>query len=164
MFFVSKVYSNSKIGITDTDDGKEDIWSNADLVKVITENNIPIGGVVIVNGVAECTPIKMNIQLSRERLVKLFHECRDNDIRSIVPLESYLASARVGTQIAVNYINTLKDGRKVKGEAVFVRLDYDTWTCKDDCNWVSGLCDFKIAVQKLITLVRFNIIENISIL
>lgn len=155
MFYVSAVHDgqskSNKIGITDTNDGIEEIWTNKDLVKVVESKVAYVYGVSIFNHIAECIPIKMNTRLSQVKLVSLLKKWREvHNPWTGAPVEAYLASAKIGTRIVVNYVSTGSSGQTIKGTTELTRLDYDTWHYEDTDNISSGEnCNTSLATHHL---------------
>lgn len=156
MFYVSAVHDgqskSNKIGIIDTNDGIEEIWTNKDLVKVIENKVAYVYGVSVFNHIAECIPIKMNTRLSQVKLVSLLKKWKEvHNPWTEAPVEAYLASAKIGTKIIVDYYDCTPESRtKFTGRTELVRLDYDTWHYEDTCNTFSGEnCDTSRATSHL---------------
>ena len=156
MFYVSAVHDgqskSNKIVITDTNEGIEESWTNKDWVKVIESKVAYVYGVVVYNHIAECTPIKVNTRLSQLKLVALLKKWREvHNPWTGAPVETYLASAKIGTRIIVDYYDYTPESRtKFTGRTELTRLDYDTWHYEDTCSTFSGEnCDTSRATSHL---------------
>lgn len=65
MFYVSSVVDeNTKIGVTDTEDGVEDFFTNRELAKIVKEDKINVYGASYYNYKVTCTVLKPNQTIS----------------------------------------------------------------------------------------------------
>ena len=141
MFYVSSVIDkDKKIGITDTKDGVEEFYTDAQIAKLINENKIDIYGTSYYNYKANCTALEINKKLSESQLKLLISEWgRLHNQWTGHVVEDYLASAKIGTKIFVDYVITAEESRrKISATAVLERLNYDEWYYQDEANTFSG--------------------------
>ena len=140
MFYVSKVLNKDKIGVVDTDDGIEEFFDNKSLVKIIKEKGIEIYGAYCYNNIAECEPLVINQTLDVAKLRSLLDNWKNiHNQWSGYPVENYLASAKVGTVIVVDY-KYYGDGTKRWHDSTtyLKKLGIDKWHYKDVENSFDG--------------------------
>lgn len=167
MYYISSYIDDYKIGVTDTKDDVEEFVTNKDIVKLAEENKIRIYGTSIFNHHADCTVLKMNTSIDKSELVK-----RLNDWKKVhnpwtgIPVENYLASAKAGTVIEVNYTGVSDDGRRpYTGTTRITKKDYDIWYFEDTSNTFSGdTGDAKFAAWALEVACLYNKPTSINIL
>lgn len=168
MFYVSSVVDeNCKIGVTDTDDGVENFFTNKELVRIVYFKKVKVYGAAYYNsGVRKviCTILEPNQVLSIDKLEALLKRLKDWHNRwtgypvgskLIHPVENYLAMCVIGSKIIVNYI--LADGFH-QGTATLVKLDTDKWKYTDNNNTMSDtIADSIFAAQCLSNITSFRI-------
>jgi len=135
----------NKIGITDTEDGKEEFYTNNEVLKFIKEKNINIYGTYCY-GVNKyrmfvfATPMEFDVKVSESKLKALFKTNKErHNPWSLYPIEDYLASLGVATKIIIFY-SYVGDGdrRRHSSRAEFVKRDIDSWYYEDKDNAFSG--------------------------
>lgn len=138
MFYVSSI-KNNKIGITDTNDFVEEFYTDSDIVSFI-KKDIDIYGTSLYNNKSNSSPIKINQSLSESTLKTLLSEWKKvHNKWTGHKVEDYLASAKIGTKVEVDYsYRGDGDGRVHNGTTVIKRLDYDNWLFEDTNNTFSG--------------------------
>lgn len=138
MFYVSSLKDN-KIGITDTRDNKEEFYSNKEIVQFVESKVADIYGVSVFNHEADCTVLQTDKSLSSSKLKELLTNWKNlHNPWTGVKVQDYLAEAKVGTIIDVDYITTDSSGRPHRGNTVIKKLDYDNWKYEDTNNTASG--------------------------
>lgn len=141
MFYVSSVIDKDrKIGVTDTKDGVEEFYTDAQVAKFLVEDKIDIYGTSYYNYKANCTALKINQILSVSKLTDLVNKWKKvHNQWTGYPVEDYLAEAKIGTTIRVDYFyHADGDGRTHNGTTVIKKLNYDEWSYVDDNNCASG--------------------------
>lgn len=141
MFYVSSVIDKDrKIGVTDTRDGVEEFYTDAQIVKFLKEDKVDIYGTSYYNYKANCTALKINQTLNESKLKSLISEWgRVHNRWTGYPVEDYLASAKIGTKIIVDYVITAEESRrKISATTVLERLNYDEWYYQDEASTFSG--------------------------
>lgn len=141
MFYVSSVIDKDrKIGVTDTRDGVEEFYTDAQIADFLKKDKIDIYGTSYYNYKANCTALKINQTLSESKLKSLIADWgRVHNQWTGHPVEDYLASAKIGTKITVDY-TYVGDGdrRSHRGITRLTKLNYDEWYYQDEVNIFSG--------------------------
>lgn len=139
MFYVSSI-DGEKIGVTDTRDGKEEFYTDSQIAKFLKDKVADIYGTDYYNHKANCTVIEINKTITSTKLKSLIANWREVHNRwTGHPVEDYLASAKIGTKVIVEYIYTGDgDRRPSRGTTVIEKLSYDEWLYKDEDNTMSG--------------------------
>lgn len=140
MFYVSSVIDRDrKIGVTDTKDGIEEFYTDAQIADFLKKDKIDIYGTSYYNYKANCTALKINQTLSESKLKTLIADWgRIHNQWTGHPVEDYLASAKIGTKIIVEYVYTGDgDRRKHRGITRLIKLNYDEWYYGDTDNIAS---------------------------
>lgn len=144
MFYVSSIVDeNTKIGVTDTEDGVEDFFTNKELAKIVKEDKINVYGASYYNYEVECTVLTPNITLLSSKLKELLDAWRKfHNPWTGHPVEDYLACAKIGTKIVVDY-SYVGDGdrRQHNCSTILKKIGDDKWSYKDDENTMSGKVD-----------------------
>lgn len=139
MFYVSSI-KGDKIGITDTKDGIEEFYSNRQVVAFHEQNKLEICGARFWNHEADCTPLVLNQTLKVSELEKRLNEWRKlHNYWTEAPVRDYLACAKIGTEIIVNY-TYVGDGdrRRHSATSKLKRFSYDEWRFLDTSSGFSG--------------------------
>ena len=153
MFYVSSVVDeNTKIGVTDTEDGVEDFFTNKELTKIVKENKINVYGASYYNYKVTCTILKPNQDIDSSELRRRLDDWKKvHNQWTGEPVENYLAEARIGTLIIVDYSYTGDgDRRQHTCSTMLKKIEDDKWLYKDDSNTMSGnVGDSKFAAWAL---------------
>lgn len=141
MFYVSSIVDlDKKIGITDTDDGVEEFYTDAQIYEFMDKGLVDIYGTSPYNYKANCTALEIDRTITISRLKNLLDEWgRIHNRWHGHPVEDYLASAKIGTKITVDY-TYIGDGdrRRHRGITRLTKLNYDEWYYDDTDNIASG--------------------------
>lgn len=168
MFYVSSVIDKDrKIGVTDTKDGVEEFYTDAQIADFLKKDKIDIYGTSYYNYKANCTALKINQTLSESKLKSLIADWgRVHNQWHGHPVEDYLASAKIGTKITVDY-TYVGDGdrRSHRGITRLTKLNYDEWYYDDTNNISSGKnVDSRFAAHCLEVACLFSRVWDISIM
>ena len=139
MFYISSVKDN-KIGITDTKDNIEEFYTNDQVCDFLKNKKIDIYGTSYYNYMCNPTPLVINQTLKESRLRELvFNWKKLHNAWEGHKVEDYLACAKVGTKIIVDY-SYIGDGdrRSHTGTSIIKKLRYDEWYFEDKNNTSSG--------------------------
>ena len=143
MFFVSDEIKEpsglTRIGITDSYDSVQEYYKNSEIVSIVRKG-INIYGVSIYNDKATCSIIGVGRTLQKSVLKELLDNWKKvHNKWSGIPVEDYLASAKVGTVITVDYVITSDgDRRKHSGFTKISKIGDDLWKYEDEDNTFSG--------------------------
>lgn len=162
MFYVSSVVDeNYKIGVTDTDDGVENFFTNKELSGIVHDKKIKVYGTSYYNYRVDCTVLKPNQVLSSGKLQALLRKWRAVHNRwNGYPVEDYLAMCRVDSKIIVNYIST--DILK-QSTTTLVKLDVDKWRYTDDNNTMSDTIDNSVFAAWCLDIIPSSGIRKIQV-
>lgn len=144
MFFVSdeikEPTGRTKIGITDSYDSVQEYYTNSEIVSFVEEKKINIYGVSIFNHKATCNIMNTGVTLKKSVLRELLDNWKKvHNPWNGVPVEDYLASAKVGTVVTIDYSYTGDgDGRRHSGLTKTTKIDTDLWEYEDTENCFSG--------------------------
>lgn len=143
MLYISKIKNEmTKIGVTDTTDGVEEFFTNAELVKVIKQlGKTPIYGVFVYNNKAVCTAQKLNVPGDMGHLRNLLDAWKKmNNPWNTHPVENYMACLKVGTELVVDYIVTPDSNPldKERGRTILRKIEQDLWHYEDTSNVYGG--------------------------
>lgn len=144
MFFVSDKIEEPtgriKIGITDSYDSVQEYYTNSEVVSLVKKKNINIYGVSIFNNEATCNVIGIDVTLKKNVLKELLDNWKKvHNPWNGVPVEDYLASAKVGTVVTVDYTYIGDDGGgRHNGLTKITKIDTDSWKYEDTENCFSG--------------------------
>ena len=141
MFYVSSIVDlDKKIGITDTRDGVEEFYTDSQIYDFMTKGIVDIYGTSPFNHRANCTVLEIDKTITISRLNNLLSEWgRIHNQWHGHPVEDYLASAKIGTKITVNYTYVGDGGRRShRGITRLTKLNYDEWYYDDTDNISSG--------------------------
>ena len=138
MFYVSSL-EGDKIGITDTRDGKEEFYSNREVVGFKENAVAKVFGVSVFNHKADCTVLKLDRKIRGSDLKKLLSDWKKvHNPWTGIPVECYLAEAKIGTRVIVDYVATSDgDRHRHRGTTILKKLSYDEWYYKDTTNMMS---------------------------
>ena len=167
MFYVSSVVDeNTKIGVTDTEDGVEDFFTNKELTKIVKDDKINVYGASYFNYKVTCTVLKPNKTLNSSELkLRLENWKKVHNQWTGEPVENYLAEAKIGTTINVIY-SFVGDGdrRQHTCETVLKKIGDDKWSYVDDTNTMSGkVGDSKFAAWALEVSCIYNRLKRLDI-
>lgn len=139
MFYVSSI-NGDKIGVTDTSDSVEEFYTDAQIAKFLKGKVVDIYGTSYYNYKANCTVLEINKVITSEKLKSLLADWRKvHNQWTGHQVEDYLASAKIGTKIIVEYVYTGDGDRKQhRGTTVIKKLSYDEWCYEDTDNTMSG--------------------------
>lgn len=144
MFYVSSIPNEHyKIGVTDTEDGVEDFFTNKELAKIVKEDKINVYGVSYYNYKVTCTVLKPNQTINSSELQRRLADWKKvHNQWTGEPVENYLAEAKTGTLITVDY-SYVGDGdrRQHNCSTILKKIGDDKWSYKDDENTMSGKVD-----------------------
>lgn len=166
MLYISSVIDKDlKIGITDTDDNVEEFYTDSQIVTFLKKNKLNIYGTSYYNYKANCTPIKINQTLDAHTLNSLLRKWKEvHNQWSGYPVEDYLASAKIGTAIRVEYVYRASSGDNKFGVSQLAKLDYDKWYYLDKDNIMSGNTgDSRFAAHCLETACIYSRVKTIDI-
>lgn len=153
MFYVSSVPNEHyKIGVTDTEDGVEDFFSNKELAKIVHEDKINVYGASYYNYEVECTVLTPNITISSSKLKELLDAWRKlHNPWTGHPVEDYLACAKIGTKIVVDYSYVGDGDRRLhNSQSIITKLADEKWKFEDNDNMADGeIGDSKFAAWAL---------------
>lgn len=163
MFYVSSI-KGDKIGVTDTSDNIEEFYSDSQIVDIINKGKVKIYGTNYYNYKSNSKPIKINQSISEYDLKKLYEN--PNNPWCNRDIENYLASAKIGTEIVVDYVYVGDgDRRHHSAETRLKRIDYDNWYFEDTENTFSGRngdsrfaqLALEVAIRGSIRLTKFKV-------
>lgn len=138
MFYVAKL-DGGRIGVADTEDGVVDWFSDKELFTLIKKHNLNIYGTSIYNYKCNPTALSINNTLKLDKLTELVNAwSKLHNQWSGYVVEDYLASAKVGTVITVDYVYTGSGGERHQGNTELSRVGDDAWLYKDDSNLLNG--------------------------
>lgn len=135
----------NRIGITDSDDGVEEFYTNKQVYDFIEKDGIRIYGQYIY-GVHQYKmfvfpfPIKkLNVKCESSILKELFDKNRKQHNGFQIPLiAAYLVSLVKGTEIYLSWSDRMDGTGQVANLHIsLVKLDTDLWQCGGDC-WCSS--------------------------
>lgn len=140
MFYVSSIKNDSLYGITDTRDGVEEFYTDAQIVKFLTKDKLDIYGTSYFNYKSNCAVVSIDMDLNETKLKSLIQEWgKVHNQWTGHKVEDYLASSKIGTKIIVDYVvHPDGGGRPVSATTVIKRLSYDEWLFEDTDNVASG--------------------------
>lgn len=143
MYYVSSVVDKDrKIGVTDTKDGVEEFYTDAQIAKFLQDKVVDIYGTSYYNYKANCTALEINKTLSSTKLKNLLAEWKKlHNQWTGHPVEDYLAEAKIGTVIEVDYYSKDTTGKTHRGTTTLKKLSYDEWKYEDKNNVASGRVD-----------------------
>ena len=167
MFYVSSVIDKDrKIGVTDTRDGVEEFYTDAQIYNFMDKGIVDIYGTSPFNHRANCTAIEINKTITISKLKDLIKEWgRIHNQWHGHPVEDYLVSAKIGTKITVDY-TYVGDGdrRSHRGITRLTKLNYDEWYYDDTDNISSGeKGDHRFAAHCLEVACLFSRVWDIGI-
>ena len=140
MFYLSSI-NGSKHGITDTVDDIEELYTGREIAKFVERDKITIYGVVIYNHTVDnATILVPNISIEKAELIKRIDNWRKvHNKWTGLPVSDYLACAKIGTIITVDYISYTDEGHyPIKGTTVIIKKEEDTWIFNDINNTFNG--------------------------
>lgn len=169
MFYVSSVVDEErKIGVTDTEDGVEDFFTNKELTKIVHKDKIVVYGASYYNYRVTCTVLEPNKKINSSELRKRIENWgRVHNSWTGEPVENYLAEAKIGTVVTVDYISTSDADRRLKskGCTVIKKVGDDKWTYEDTSNIASGRTgNSKFAAWTLEVACLYNTLQRIGVL
>lgn len=135
-----------KVGITDTEDGVEEFFTNAQVVKLEQDKNIgTIYGCYCYGKskyemYAFCTPMTLGQSASGIKFIELADAFKKmHNPWHLYPVRDYLASLKVGTIIIIDY-KFVGDGdhRTHRCTGLFRKTGIDTWDYEDDNSGWAG--------------------------
>lgn len=143
MFYISSFVDDNKIGVTDTRDWVEEFVTNKDIVKLVEGKKADIYGVDVFNHKANCTPLTVDIQLKKSELLDRLRTWKEvHNKWNARPVEDYLACAKIGTRIEIDYVVTADaDGRKSNAHASLEKKSWELWIHEDTHSTFSGRSD-----------------------
>lgn len=141
MYFVSSI-KDDLIGVTDTKDWKEDFVSKSLVARMYLMKGIKVIGTEIFDKeVKRVTQIKVGVALSSNRLNEVLKDYRNrHNPWEALKVTEYLATARVGTVITIDY-TFIGDGdrRKHYETSIITRKDWDSWLFEDTSSEFNGI-------------------------
>lgn len=140
MLYISKVESESRITVTDTEDGVSEIYTDSQIARFISKYKLNIYGTSYYNYKANCTPLTLNKKLSIPRLKKLLEDWKKlHNQWTGYPVEDYLAELQIGTVITVEYHDNYPESNRVfYGKSQLKKIGQDSWYFEDTNNIASG--------------------------
>lgn len=139
MFYVSSI-SGNKIGVTDSKDNIEEFYTNDEICDFIKNKKVDIYGTSYYNYQCDPTPLVINQALKESQLRELLNGWKKLHNRwEGHKVEDYLACAKVGTKIIVDYSYVGDGDRRLHScTTVIEKLSYDDWHFEDSSNTASG--------------------------
>ncbi len=150
MFYVSKVSKPftvsgwtdtlyNEISVTNTQDGKTDVYNNKQLIELFHNQSILLYGCYFYGKsqyemYAFCTPLQMNKKISKIKITELAKtNKKQHNPWSLYPIRDYLATLQIGTHFTISY----KDRADGTGEAIngfyeIEKVDIDSWQLLTD--------------------------------
>lgn len=164
MFYVSSVLDEDyKIGVTDTDDGVENFFTNKELSRIVHDKKIKVYGTSYYNYRVDCTVLKPNQVLSSSKLQTLLRKWRAVHNRwNGYPVEDYLAMCRVGSKIIVDYSYPVNGALK-QGITTLVKLDTDKWKYTDTNNTFSDTIADSVFASWCLDIIEGSGIRKIQV-
>jgi hypothetical protein len=139
MFYVSSQNGNL-FGVTNTETGIEEFYTDEQIAMMLKSNTADIYGTSYYNYKANCTPLKINIALSKSKLESLIENWRNSHNQwKGHSVEDYLAQAKIGTRIRVDYSYVGDGDRRLHSSSTVIKKDsWDSWHYEDLENTFSG--------------------------
>jgi hypothetical protein len=139
MFYISS-QKGDKFGVTNTDTNEEIFYTDSQIARILEQKQVHIYGTNYYNYKANCTPISLNVKLSKSELEKLLKNWKSvHNQWSGRPVADYLAQARIGTKIEVDYSYTGDGDRSMhNGVTIIGKLSLDQWKWDDTDSIFAG--------------------------
>ena len=144
MFYVSSVKDN-KVYVVDTSDGVEEVFELSKIESLVRSNLVIIHGVLLSDKGIKCRSIKIDQKINYLKLMSLLKAYMQSDsMRCQVELSDYLASAKVGTKIFIQYLVN-----STTYDLTLVKESYDNWMCQNTYKNIIARIDMNSVMSNL---------------